>query len=241
MARLLVLQHSTVGRPGRLGLTLRDHGFLLDIQRLDLADDPSAVDLDGAKGLVILGGPQSPTDSSAWMRHEIELIRRAHEAELTVIGVCLGAQLIAVALGGSVGKMPQPEVGCTEVDVTVPGQTDTIMAGIPWRTHWFNSHEYEVTGLPSGSVHLMQSAACRYHAFRVGVRTFAFQSHIEADRAIIDGIYSTEHELFKQAGIQGESLAKAAAAHYPRFAEVADRLCVNLASYAFPFSSLLGA
>lgn len=241
MARLLVLQHSTVGRPGRLGLTLRDHGFMLDVRRLDLAEDFSATDLDGCQGLVILGGPQSPTDSMPWLRHEVDLIRRAHEAELTVIGVCLGAQLIAVALGGAVGKMPQAEVGCTPVDVTVPGQTDTIMAGIPWRTHWFNSHEYAVTELPPGSTHLMQSAACKYHAFRVGLRTFAFQSHIEADRAIIDGIYTTEHELFKQAGLTGETLARSAAQHYPRFAEVADRLCVNLASYAFPFSSLLGA
>lgn len=241
MATILTLQHSAVGRPGRLGLTLRDHGFKLDVRRLDLQGSLEEVTLEGCQGLLVLGGPQSPTEASPWLRHEMDLIKRAHDAELPVIGVCLGCQLIGAALGGTVGKLPTPEAGFVDVDVVGAGQTDTITAGIPWRTGWFNSHEYGVTELPPGATRLMSSDACENHGFRVGLRTFAFQSHIEADRAIIDGLFSTEHELFKRSGVDGAELARSAEAEYARFAEVADRLCVNLASYAFPFSALIGA
>ncbi|MEN0021078.1 MAG: type 1 glutamine amidotransferase [Planctomycetota bacterium] len=241
MATILTLQHSAVGRPGRLGLTLRDHGFKLDVQRLDKHPDPANVTLDGRQGLIVLGGPQSPTDSSAWMRHEIDLIKRAHDAELPIIGVCLGCQLIGLALGGSVGKLDEPEAGFVDVDVVIAGQTDTITAGVPWRTRWFNSHEHAVTELPPGATRLMSSERCENQAFHAGLRTFAFQSHIEADRAIVDDLYSTERSLFERCGIDDAELARSADEYYPRFADVADRLSVNLASYAFPFSALIGS
>lgn len=114
---IIVFQHSDSGSAQRLGATLRDHGLDLECCRPDhpvsRTNRGVPVDFDGVRGIVILGGPQNVTDMDKheWMRREAEYVKAAHAMELPVIGICLGAQLIAQALGGSVGYRAAPALG----------------------------------------------------------------------------------------------------------------------------------
>ncbi|MCB9844797.1 MAG: type 1 glutamine amidotransferase [Phycisphaeraceae bacterium] len=245
MANIIVLQHSEIGGPGRLGATLRDHGFRLDIRRVDLPPEkggaPPPADLDNVQGVVSLGGPQSANDPFAWVAREQAFLRLAHEAELPVIGVCLGSQMLGKALGGEVRAMARPEVGFQPIRVEVAGQTDTIMAGVPWSAPRLSIHGDEVSTLPAGATLLSSSQACRVQAWKIGLRTYAFQHHFEADRAMALAMFGSEPELLARAGVTLDGLKSELDRHYDRFATIADRLCLNIAAFAFPYSSLLSA
>lgn len=243
MPTLIVFQHSPWGGPGRLGLTLRDHGFKLDILRMDRPRELGKgipPDYDNVHGLVILGGPQNVSDPEPWINQEIAYIKGAHDRALPVIGICLGHQMIAKALGGDVSPMAKPELGFTNTSVSIPGQTDTIMAGIPWDFMAFQTHGQEVSKLPPGATTLASSAACKIQAFRAGVRTYAFQFHFEVDRPMISSFLSEASDWAKSAGTPLASLEKQADTHYNRFGVIADRLCNNLATYCFPSVGLVG-
>lgn len=246
MARILVLQHSDVGGPGRLGTALRDNAYGLEVRRPDLSTDkggtPVPASMEGFGGLVVLGGPQNADDPHPWINAELQLIREAHAAELPVLGICLGSQLIAKALGGTVGPMEgSPEVGFERVDLPVPAQTHTMMAGVPWSGRWFQSHSQEVKGLPEGATVLATSERCKVQAFAVGLRTYGVQFHIEADAPMLMQIAKADHDQLAAAGLTSESLAEQAQEHYPRYALMADRLCANLISYAFAYGRLRSA
>ncbi len=238
MARILVLQHSDVGGPGRLGAVLRDHAFRLDVRRPDLSTDkggtPVPGSMEGFDGLVVLGGPQNVGDPHPWLKAEAALIREAHEAELPALGICMGAQLIAHALGGTVGAMEgAPEVGFERVDLTVPAQTHVLMAGVPWSGRWFQSHSQEVKELPAGATLLATSERCKVQAFSAGLRTLGVQFHVESDQPMAMKIAKADHDQTAAAGQTAETLTAQAEEHYQRFAVMADRLCLNMVENAF--------
>jgi GMP synthase (glutamine-hydrolysing) len=242
MARIVVLQHGDSQPASRLGLTLRDHGFRLDVVRAD-RDGADAVppDLDDVRGVIALGGLQNVTDAHAWMNAELEFLRKAHDAELPVLGVCLGAQMIAKALGGDVGAMDTPEAGFCPVSIVGPGQTDRVLAGVRWSSHQFQTHAQQITELPPGATLLATSEACRVQAYCVGIRTYAFQYHFEVDRKAIDGFFAEQTALFEAAGVSRDDLSNQCDEHYATFARLADRLSVNIASFAFTFDELMKA
>lgn len=241
MATILVLQPSTVG-PGRLGATLRDHAFKLDIRKIDAqpdgAVDPIPPHLDGYQGLLCLGGPAAPDADLPWIEAELELIRQANDRQLPLVGICLGHQLIARALGGEVAPMTKPEWGFETVTLNHAGQTDSLLGGIPWDCPQFESHTYEVTSPPPGATILAGSEGCKNQIMRLGQRTFSFQYHFEVDAAMLDHFVRTDAEIMERAEINNSIFRAQALEHYEMFARAADRLCVNLATYAFPFSSL---
>ena len=239
---IIVFQHSERGGPGRLGATLRDHGFKLDIRRLDLLGAKGLpVDLDNVHGIISLGGPQNVGESHAWMSGEMELLRKAHAKQLPLIGICLGAQMIATALGGEVGPMQKPEVGMPVVSLNAAGQIETMMGGIPWNCPQFSTHGYEVKKLPTGAQVLGGSSMCPIQAFRVGIRTYGFQYHPEADMEMIRTYAAADAKFHERAGVTAEQVVADAEKHYEMFARAADRLAVNLATYLFPLSRKLTA
>ncbi|USN99347.1 MAG: type 1 glutamine amidotransferase [Phycisphaeraceae bacterium] len=245
MARIVVFQHGPRQTAGRLGMTLRDHGFALDVRRVDIPIDQGGhtvpEDLDGIHGVVSLGGPQNVDESHPWIRRETEFLKAAHEAQLPVIGICLGAQLISVALGGEVGRMDKPEAGFCTIDVQFMGQTDRILAGIAWRHFQFQSHAYETKKMPAGATLLASSGACKVQAYTVGLRTYAFQFHPELDRPAIDAMVKAQGKLLGEAGIEPPTISEQADKHYESYARLCDRLCLNIASYAFAPAELLKA
>jgi GMP synthase-like glutamine amidotransferase len=235
---ILVLQHAASCTPGRIGLTLRDHAHKLDIRRLDLPESRTnrhiPPDFDNIDAVISLGGPQNVGENLPWMQPEIEFLRETHRRQIPLLGVCLGAQMVAHALGGKVAPMPKPEWGFPVVSQLPIANTETILAGIPWHTRQFQAHAQEVQELPPGATLLQSSAACKVQAFRVGIRTYAFQYHFECDREMVNAFAAGSAAELAAAGLSVAQVNAEADEHYPRFAICADRLCVNLASFLFP-------
>jgi GMP synthase-like glutamine amidotransferase len=162
----------------------------------------------------------------------------AHEAQLPVVGICLGHQLLAEALGGKVAKMPAPEVGFLPVSLTVPAQTEPVLAGLAWTMPQFHSHAYEVTQLPPGASLMASSKACKVQCFRAGMRSFGFQFHFESDQANIERRASQAGHLCALNGFDARAASAQFAEHGEMFSRLGDRLCVNLATLCFPMRSL---
>jgi GMP synthase (glutamine-hydrolysing) len=235
---ILVLQHDPACTPGRLGLTLRDHAQKLDIRRLDLPESRTnphvPKDFENIDGVIALGGPQNVGESHSWMNAEIDFLRETHNRQIPLVGVCLGSQLISVALGGKVAPMSKPEWGFPVISQLPIANTDVILAGIPWRTRQFAAHTQHVTDLPPGATLLQSSEACKVQSYRIGLRTYAFQYHFECDRAMVDAFAQGSANEIGACGLTPESFKSEVDEHYPRSAVVADRLSVNISSFLFP-------
>jgi len=230
MGHILVFEHSDLCRPGRLGKVLCAHGFVLDIRRPD-RDGPAAIpdDLREVLGVVSLGGPQSANDSDEWILAELGLLARAHDAGLPMLGVCLGHQFIAKALGGAVTPVAdKPEAGFWEVSLNHAGQNDPVYAGMPWQSMQLCAHEDEVSELPPGAAVLGSSKACKNQAMRIGQRTYSFQYHFEWTDVMAWKIADDDPEFFARAGLTTQDIDSQMGEHYERFAQLSDRLCENL-------------
>ncbi len=232
---IIVLQHDDRNTAGRLGMTLRDHGFKLDIRKLHRGD-PVPADLDDVDGVISLGGKPNVDDSREehpWIDAELEFLRAAHGRALPLVGICLGHQMIAAALGGEVAKYDKPEAGFVRVRLTPAAHTDEVFAGVAWDSPQFETHGYEVVKAPPGAVVLGSSAKCKVQSFKAGMRTYGFQYHFELDRDDIARFVREGKQSFYDAGLTFDDVSKQADRDYPMFARLGDRLCVNLAAYIF--------
>lgn len=151
----------------------------------DPLPDPATVDL-----LVILGGPMSVNDEDAlpWLRAEKAFIRGAIDAGCGVLGICLGAQLVASALGAKVGPSPEREVGwwpVTACDAADNGDGFRFPAAVTC-LQWHG----ESFALPPGAIHLAQSPGCPHQAMQVGKRVLGVQFHPEATPAWVGAVLS---------------------------------------------------
>ena len=143
-------------------------------------------DLSGIDRLIILGGPMGVDDEKKypWLIEERSFIRNAINHGLSVIGICLGAQLIASALGARVSQCKHTEIGWFPVTLTPPATTITLFEGFTERITAFHWHG-DTFELPAGAVHLAESGACKNQAFLYGDRVLGLQFHIESTRATI--------------------------------------------------------
>jgi len=127
------------------------------------------------------GGAQSANDTSKhpYLQDEIDFIARAYHAKIPLLGVCLGAQLIAKALGGSVKKSDEKEIGFFPVTLSVEGKKDPLFADFPKEFDVMHWHFDWVCELPKGASLLASSAGCPVQAYRLGNAVFGVQFHIE--------------------------------------------------------------
>jgi GMP synthase (glutamine-hydrolysing) len=230
---LLVIEHDPAETTGRLGQTLRDHGHRLNIIALDRGASLPP-DLDDLDGLIIMGGPQNADETAKfpYLADELDFIKRAHNAKLPIVGICLGAQLIAAALGGEVKAMPQREVGWHPLKLAFPGTIDPLYAGIPWDSMQVHLHGQEVTKLPPGGTPLASSKMCKLQAFKLGLTTYAFQYHLEYDRKALSTHLNCNFS--REAGLDPQDAARQTQQHYDAYDRLSDRLCENIALLLFP-------
>jgi GMP synthase (glutamine-hydrolysing) len=168
---------------GRLHDVLEGRGISLeyvDLFRLENAPDPAA-----AAGLIFLGGPMSANDDLPYLRREIEIISRAIENGRPVLGICLGAQLIAKAAGARVYRNPSKEIGWFDVHLTESGAGDPLFAGVGSNETVFHWHG-ETFDLPKGAHWLAYSDRCRQQAFRIGRAIYGLQFHLEVTPEMIE-------------------------------------------------------
>jgi len=232
---ILVLEHSANVNSGRLGRVLRDHGHRLEVIRLH---DGEAVpsDVDDIDGIVSCGGePCAMDDSLPWLASEMSLLRQAHAAGLPIVGICLGSQVVARALGGSVERMTGGiELGWRSVRLTPAGTNDIVHSGVAWRSTQFHWHRDYVARVPAGAVPLASSELCPLQAWSVGHRVYAVQYHPEVDRAMIERWIETSPEDLREADVTPDALLEQTDRFLPSMARIAERLFEAIALLVMP-------
>ena len=178
--RFLVLQHIGAEHPGILRDFMVEDGVRWDTVELDEGDEIPP--LDGYDAMVVMGGPMDvwEEDVHPWLVPEkAAIVEAVREREMPFLGICLGHQLLADALGGEVGAMASAEVGILDVELTGEGRCDPVLGSAPPSFKALQWHGAEVTQLPEGAVVLARSPACPVQAFRVGDSAFGIQYHVE--------------------------------------------------------------
>jgi GMP synthase (glutamine-hydrolysing) len=180
--RIHYLQHVPFEGIAHIGSWARERGHRLAGTFVPEEGLPGPGDVDM---LVVLGGPMSVHDESThpWLVPEKALIRSAMKSGVSVLGICLGGQLVADALGARVVRNGEPEIGWFPVRLTEAGRGATVLGALSEEfeaLHWHG----EVFGVPFGAVKAAQSEACAGQAFEVaGGRVVALQFHLEATRS----------------------------------------------------------
>jgi GMP synthase-like glutamine amidotransferase len=184
---VLVFRHAPLEGIGSIADALDRHQIACTIVGLTAPgpQPPTPGALSAPSGLILMGGPMSVNDDLPWIPHEIAAIREAVRRGIPVLGVCLGAQLIARALGARVYPNPEKEIGWAPLHWTPAAATDRLFHGFSEPETVFQWHG-ETFDLPPGAQHLAYSAACRHQAFRVGGNVYGIQFHPEVTPAIIE-------------------------------------------------------
>jgi GMP synthase-like glutamine amidotransferase len=232
---ILVFEHSDTAGSLRLGQTLRNYGHRLRVIRLhEGASVPP--DLDDVDGIISMGGPQSAYDDAVqWLEPQMQLMREAHQLEMPIVGICLGCQILARALGGTVQKMPGGiEFGWHEVKLNPVGREDPLHGGIAWNAMQFHHHRDEVSALPPGAKLLASSKQCNVQAWTSGLRTYGFQYHPEITIDTISRWVSEEPEVLSEAKITREELTENTRKHFVSFERLSQRLFEQIALLLMP-------
>ena len=180
--RLLVFQHIECEHPGSLRDGLQADGVDWTVVELNAGEAiPPLADFDA---LWVMGGPMDVWDvgEHPWLVDEKEAIRRwVRELERPFLGLSLGHQLLAEALGGACGTLPSPEIGVIEVELTTEGRADPVFEGMADRQEVLQWHSVQVVEPPQDAVVLAQSPMCSNQAMRVGPRAWSMQYHVEVE------------------------------------------------------------
>lgn len=181
MKPVAIFRHSSGEGPGHFATFLDDNALPYQLIRVDageaVPESPSAY-----AGLCFMGGPMSVNDPLPWIAPTLELIRRAAASDVPVIGHCLGAQLMAKALGATVSKNPVKEIGWGEVAVADSAAARTWFGS---RDGFVSFHWHgETFGIPSGATPVLSSRYCANQAFVLG-KHIALQCHVEMTEAMV--------------------------------------------------------
>jgi GMP synthase (glutamine-hydrolysing) len=185
MKPILALRHVSHEGLGLLEEIFRERGLVYHV--LDLPGQaPRAFQPSQLAGLVVLGGPMNvdEIDGYPFLADEVHWIQRALADRLPILGICLGAQLLAKSLGARVYPNPLKEIGWYPIDFTDDAADDALFAGFAASPDVFQWHG-DTFDLPPGATLLATSAVCRQQAFRFGDSAYGLQFHIEVTAPII--------------------------------------------------------
>jgi GMP synthase (glutamine-hydrolysing) len=183
--RLLVLQHISCEPPGVFSEVMREQG--VEPVAAELDENEPLPDWREFDAVLAMGGPMGADDDAEhpWLSAEKQLVRESVEAGRPFLGVCLGVQLLASALGGRVHPMDRAEVGLLPVELTAEGRDHPLFADLddPFVTLQWHGDTFE---LPTGAVRLAGSPAAPNQAFQAGERAFGIQFHLEVTAEMAD-------------------------------------------------------
>jgi GMP synthase (glutamine-hydrolysing) len=193
---VLIIKHVDIEGPGLIENCLKQENILFQI--LNLNSNIHLPKLDDFTYIVILGGPMNvyEEDRYPFLRDEDLFIKEAIQRGKTILGICLGAQLIAKALGAKVFKAPAKEIGWYDVSLTKIGSQDPLFSILPKTFPVFQWHE-DTFEIPHGATLIATSSLVPHQAFRYGDNAYGLQFHLEVTEEMIQEWMETYEEEFK--------------------------------------------
>lgn len=207
--RVLVVEHDAECPPALFGTWLEDAGCTLDVRRPYAGDDlPGLAAYDG---LIILGGPMGADDDAkhAWLGPVKDLVREARDSGPPTLGICLGHQLIASALGGRVERNPRgQQVGLLEVGWTAAAEQDPLIGPLASPRRGVQWNDDIVTALPDDATLLAETAYGEVQAARYAPAMWGVQLHPEVDAATLQPWADEDRGSHETRGIDTDRLLR---------------------------------
>jgi len=172
-------------------------------------------------GLIIMGGPMGVYEQERYpfLRQEIRLIEEALRENIPVLGICLGSQLLAAALGSPVTKGKTKEIGWYPVTLAPAAASDPLWTGLKSSFTAYHWHG-DVFDLPSGAVSLASSERTPHQAFQCGRSAYGVLFHMEVTKSIIEDMVKTFNGELREAGMDGREIIERAGKHLPRLRQI---------------------
>lgn len=202
---VVVVQHVEDEGLGLFEAPMRARGVTLEIVAPSAALDRAT--LDRADGLVVLGGPMGvyEADRHPRLRDELAWLEAALASRTPVLGVCLGSQLLAHALGAAITRAPAKEIGWLEVELTSEARDDALFAEAPSRFHALHWHG-DVFELPDRATPLARSAKTAHQAFSYGGFAWGLLFHLEAGPAEVGAMAGAFPEELDEVGLSPDAI-----------------------------------
>lgn len=177
--KIRVLQHSALNTLGSIEEYARTRNYPLESTRFYKSTNPPA--LDSFDLLIIMGGPMGIYDyeEDPWLKDEKAFIKKAIDSGKSVLGICLGAQLLADVLGARVYENRHREMGWFPIRAAATENNPEFLKGLPEEITVFHWHA-RTFDIPAGAIHLFRSEGCENQGFIFGDRVIALQFHPEA-------------------------------------------------------------
>ncbi len=222
MPKVLVIQHTPMEALGTIADALESGGHAWQYVRV-FAQRAVPSEMGAAAGLVVLGGPMGAYEDAKYpfLRDEMRLIENALKEKRSVLGVCLGAQLLAAVLGAPVRLAERAEIGWHDVTLSAQAGDDRLWRGLAPSFTPFHWHQ-DYFELPQGAILLASSALTPCQAFRCGDNAYAFQFHVEATREVIAAMLKAGARSLGRAGGRPEDIAGQFDTRLPALSSIAD-------------------
>jgi GMP synthase (glutamine-hydrolysing) len=213
----LIIRNDVNEGAGQLATLLARRG-LAQHEVLGFDTDYSQLPSDQFSALVILGGAQGAyqTEEYPYLLNEMEICRAFVEADKPVAGFCLGAQILACALGGEVLPNDRKEIGWYDLFLTDVAASDPLMQSQPKTLLSYHFHGDYITTVPGG-INLAYSAMTECQLFRYGSKAYGFQYHAEVDRPLLESMCRNNRSYLASNGFDAESIINESRTHFSAF------------------------
>ena len=225
--RAVCLTHVPYEGPGAFATALTARG--VSLERYLVPQD--GLPKDTGDVLIVMGGPMSVNDPDSWIAEETAFIRSVILAGKPVIGVCLGSQFMAKALGAAIRPGHAVEIGMTPVRLTAEAKDDPVFSSLPETFKVFEWHG-EVFDLPKDCVPLAGSDIAPLQAFRYAARAYGLLFHLEMEASGIESLSRECASDLTKAGLTAHTVQSMALPHLPNLHKTADRLVAHLLNSA---------